>query len=573
MFLLAITNTEIACDLQSQSYEINNLKIDSSVVTIVTDNFLSKFISEENGFSLIESPLLPHQNFRDIVFSQVSYTKKSNSFEILKSTISGRPIYYHIDSKGNFFCSTHISMLRKSGVLIEENTAVLPEFFCYGELMPPATLYKNINQLPGGSQLILKLENGKWKIVRIKDYLPPLPNDKESGNIDSISNHTLMLLDDTIRELIPCKDKISVLLSGGLDSSILCKICKSKYGIDTTYSTGYPFENPNNNTEKIYALSAADALKTKHSHFEVTTKEYLQGILKGISEAEEPLGHLHAGLLYPLFKAGIPQNKNIVISGAGADATWGLDTLDLLYLSNKPFFKLLLGYPQIKLMKIVSDITGRGGGLIEIAMNIQKGYPISDPRHFIWSFGSCDEEWILKYFGVNKSDMIKGRYNSIRQFERRSIFDIFFIYAFLGALQPPQSMWSKIGESQGKILYFPFSQYKLLNYAFSIPSELKLKKPKNILREVARKCEIPEFILSRPKRGFETAEKNWAERGSILEPLVPLAIKVFDEKQIRSMQSLDPKKAMTYWNIINYSIWNRLCINNEPVEILLDELN
>ena len=85
--------------------------------------------------------------------------------------------------------------------------------------------------------------------------------------------------------------------------------------------------------------------------------------------------------------------------------------------------------------------------------------------------------------------------------------------------------------------------------------------------------EVPEFIITRPKTGFAIKDKHWAERGNIFEPLVPLAKKVFDEKQIRDMQSTDPKKAMTYWNILNYSIWKRLCINNEPVEILLDELN
>ena len=85
MFLLAITSTEIATDLQDQRFEINELKIDSSVVTIVSDNFLSKFISEENGFSLIESPLFSSHNFRDIIFSEVKYLKKNNNFEILKS--------------------------------------------------------------------------------------------------------------------------------------------------------------------------------------------------------------------------------------------------------------------------------------------------------------------------------------------------------------------------------------------------------------------------------------------------------------------------------------------------------
>jgi len=572
MFLLAITNEEIAFTLQSQSYEINDFKIDSSVVTIVTDNFLSKFISDENGFSLIESPLLSHHNFSDIIFSQVTYTKNSNSFEILKSTISGRPIYYHIDSKGNFFCSTHISMLRKSGVLIEENTAVLPEFFYYRYVMPPATLYKNIRQLLVGSHLIIKLENGKCKIVRDEFYIPPRPNEKEAGNIDSISNSALSLLNDSIQDLSPCKDRISVLLSGGLDSSILFKICQSKYGIDTTYSTGFPFENPNNNIEKEYALSAADAFKTKHSFCEVSNKEYLQGIIKGISAAEEPLIDLHGGMLYSLLKEGIPQNKNIVINAAGADATWGFDTLNAIYLSKKPFFKFFLKYPQIKLTKIASDMTGLYGGLIETSMNIQKDYAISDPRNIIWADNHVSEEWVSNYFEVKKSDIIKVRYNTIRQFEKRSIYDILSIIMALIDIPPWQSIWSKIGESQGKILYYPFYNNKLLNYAYSVPWELKLKKPKNILREVARKCEIPEFIITRRKSGFAIEDKHWAERGNILEALVPLSKKVFDEKQIRTMQSPDPKKAMTYWNILDYSIWKRLCINNEPVEILLDEL-
>jgi asparagine synthase (glutamine-hydrolysing) len=444
--------------------------------------------------------------------------------------------------------------------------------------MPPATLYKNIEQLLSGSQLIIKLVNGKCKIVRIEDYIPPTPNEKEAGRIESISNSTLTLLDDTLQDLIPCKDRISVLLSGGLDSSILFKICESKYGIDTTYSTGYPFEDPNTNKEKTYALSAADAFETKHSYYEVTNEEYLRGVIEGISAAEEPLNHLQSVMMYLLFKGGLPQNKNIVITGGGAEI-WGLELQNIIHRSNKTLFKLLSTYPLITLLKTASDITGRGGGYIDLlnstsSTNIKKSYAISDPRNIIWSmqhYGS--EEWICKYFGINESDIIKGRYNTIRQYEGRSIYDIISILDYFGDESVTQSIWAKLGESQGKIIYYPYTQNKLVKYAYSIPWEIKLKKPKNVLRNVARQCKIPEFIITRPKTGFGIRRKNWAERGDIFEPLVPLAKKVFDEKQIRNMQSLDPKKAMTYWNILNYSIWKRLCINNEPVEILLDELN
>ena len=108
---------------------------------------------------------------------------------------------------------------------------------------------------------------------------------------------------------------------------------------------------------------------------------------------------------------------------------------------------------------------------------------------------------------------------------------------------------------------------------FSIPWKLKLSRPQNKLRkEIARRGNIPEFIVTRPKRSFGISPNRWANKGGVFEPLIPLASKIFDENEIRKMQSSEPKKAMTSWNILNYSMWKRLCINNEPLEILLEEL-
>ena len=92
-------------------------------------------------------------------------------------------------------------------------------------------------------------------------------------------------------------------------------------------------------------------------------------------------------------------------------------------------------------------------------------------------------------------------------------------------------------------------------------------------KEIARQSNLPKFIINRPKSAFGVRSKTWSMKGGVFEPLVPLASKVFDEKQIRYMQSSDPKKAMTFWNMLNYSIWKRLCINNEPLDDLIEELN
>jgi len=574
MFLIAITNSEIANKLQS--FDAEEFKINSSIATIVTDNFLSKFVPETNGFSVIESPLLSYHNCRDIIFSKVKYNNKRNFLEISKSTGSGRPIYYHINSKGNFFCSTHISMLRKAGVKIEENKTVLPEFFVYRYVTPPKTLYKNINQLTIGSQISIKLGNGKCRIKSICPFNPP-KQDKSLNSIEEISKQTSNLLSKTIEVLNPPKNRLAVLLSGGLDSSILTKICQNNYNINKTYSTFYPFEDPNKNLEKEYALSAADAFQLQHTFYETTNEDYLRGFIKAISEAEEPLNHLQTALFYLLLKEGIPRQKNIVLHGFGADGIWGWSALYILYLSNKMLFRILKYNPWLKILKIVSNLTGRGKEFVYYwlpKVKSSQNCPIENPNNILWDFGSYgSEDWVCNYLKVTKNSIIEGRYNVIKQFNDRSMYTIFSVLCLLGPIPNSQSILSKLGESQSKIIYYPFLQYELLNYAFSIPWNLKLKKPKNILRNVARQYNIPEFIINRPKSGMAAKHKYWGGRGKIFEPLVPLASKVFDINQIRNMQSSEPKKAMTYWNMLNYSIWKRLCINNEPLEILLEELN
>jgi hypothetical protein len=75
------------------------------------------------------------------------------------------------------------------------------------------------------------------------------------------------------------------------------------------------------------------------------------------------------------------------------------------------------------------------------------------------------------------------------------------------------------------------------------------------------------------KVSFGIKPKRYALKGGIFDSLIPLASNFLNEKEIRKMQSIDSKKAMTYWNILNYSIWKRLIINNQPIEVLLEEIS
>jgi asparagine synthetase B (glutamine-hydrolysing) len=573
LFLIAITRSEIASNFQYYNLEVS--KRDSSIITVVTDNFLSKLISEPDGFSIIESPIISNENLGSIVLSQVKFNDVDSVLEISRSTLSGRAIYYQIDSKGNLFCSTHISMLRKAGVKIEENPSVLPEFFVYRYVMPPQTLYKNVMQLVGGSRLQIKLFNGKCKVASASQFMLPKEK-KELKSVKNISKQVADYLTKCIQPLSPCRDRLVVLLSGGLDSSILFKTCQTTLGIDTTCSTGYPFEDPRNNVEKEYALSAAEALQAKHEYYEPTNSEYLRGFVEAVSAAEEPIHHLQSVVIYLLFKKGLARSKNIVVSGFGADGCWGWTLLEAMHLSSRKLFKLLLSPPMVRLFRFASKVTRRGGLFIDTSVKwkVSQNCSLQDPNHIIWdSYKYGSEDWVCENLNVSRHDIIKDRYNAIKSMEGRSIYDVISFYDFLSETSVSHSIWSKLGESQHKILLNPYTYSDLLSYSYTVPWDLKLRTHKSILRWTARQYGIPEFIISRPKSGFNIRAKGWAERGGIFDSLIPLASKVFDENQIRNLQSSNLEKAMTFWNILNYSIWKRLCINNESADVLLEELD
>jgi len=570
MFLFALTRDGIAQNFASKKVE--EFKIHTLKATIITDRFLSDVISEQNGFSLIESPLISTSCFRDTIFSQVTYDSTTDSIIVFKSTISGRPIYYHINPDGEFFCSTHISLLRFAGVPIEENVEVLPEFFVFRLVMPTNTLYKNIYQLFCGGVLQIKIINNKCKIKSITQYKPP-QQDKKITSITDSASKVYDYLSESLTKLNSRKDETTVLLSGGIDSSILSTICKVNSLTKISYSTGYPFEDPAYNLEKTYSSSAAEALQMDYNFYEPTNQEYLTGFLEAIYTAEEPLHHLQSVLFHLLFKKGIPKNKQIIIHGQGAGTNFGSN--DFLYIQNRLYFKLLQKNPSFYPLKKISKVSPNAQKLVELVNKSKLKNSYADPKNPLWSwmdFGS--KNWVCRYFNITENDIIKERYKIVKNFQNLSMNDIWSLYSLFSDEQITLSIWSKIGEANKKILYFPYYDKTVLDYVLSILWDLKLHRPiDNLRKKLAQHAQVPKFIINRKKSSLGIRSNHWAEKNGVFESILPLASKVFDKNELRKMQSSEPKKAMTFWNMLNYSLWKRLFIKKEPLEMLIEELD
>lgn len=547
--------------------------MDGSIITYATDKFLSESFENDNFFQIIESPLLGTERNIDLQFLEIKVDLKKGNIEIYKSTHSGRPIYYYLNSKGEFFCSSHIKLLKEVGITIKENKNILPEYFCYRYAHPPHTLFNNIKTLPIGHKLILKKRITKYYIDKIIPYVPPKKNVLK--DINDIVNKTDSELIDVVKGIDNSDDKIAVLLSGGLDSSILFKICQEEMGIDKSYSTGYPFDDDSDNREKDYALSAANDFNSDHIYFDTDNKNFLISFIDAIDKAEEPIMHLGTAMDNLLFERGIPDDKKIIINGQGADCVWGTSFHMIHKRNNKPFFRFISHHPFIDIAERISKISNKGQGLINSTktQNEKKDLHLSNPDNIFWDFDQYgNKEWIFQYYKTSKQELIRNRYSIIENYRDRSFYDKLSLIDAISDISITQNVWSKIGEAHKRILYYPFFHKKMLDIAFSIPWEIKLKRPKRVLYEIARKHGISRLITDRPKSAFAAKPKKWAEKGALLESFVPLASKVINKDELRKMQSNEPSKAMTFFNMLNYSIWKRLIIQGESKEKLIEEI-
>ena len=575
MFAVAITNQPLK--VSEKGINIKEFEQKGRVITVYTDDLFTELEQIGENLQITEVPFNKKRARLNTKFlSRVVVDVKNETIEIFNPTISGRTIYYYIQNGSEFYCSTHIFLLRSLGVNLEENRDVLPEFFVYRYVMPPNTLYRGIKKMSFGERLKFSLSNGGIS-VKSSHFVFPEPKKREES-IDKIARKVSDILSNSIASIKPAKSDIALLLSGGLDSSILFKLSKDILDINRTFSTDFPFLDSRGDIEKRYSLSASKALGAEHSHVEFTVEDYLRGFIEAIDAAEEPIHHLQSVLIYLLFKKGIPDRFHTIISGLGADVLFGFDLHNELFVCNSPRYRVLSSLPGIKIpVKLMVRLTGRGKGIchtIRLRDILKNSIDIGKPNHVIWELGAYGSvQWTMKYFDCSYEHIINSRFRAINEYRNYSLYDLISILGIIGGARAALEIWNKLAEKNKKMNYYPFCEEELLNYSMSIPWDIKLQKPKNVLRHVARLLKVPEFIITRSKSGFGMGAEAWAVKGGAFEPLIPLCKGIFEREKMVQLQSTDPEKSMTFWNILNYCIWKRLFIYNESVDDLVEELN
>ena len=603
MFLFCVTRDSVAGRIPLPT--VREFPAGDWRLTAATDDWLASVSHHDGRIVLTEAaPYAPPAADNDaggdegLVFVTATYRGADGSIEVFKSLIGGRQVYYHVGADGSFYCASHARLLRAAGVRLEDDPGRMAELFVYRYVSAPNTLFKDVHQLLAGQRLRFeRTAAGALRVARSEQYQPPpaAPPRHPKRSTDQYGpygDRTRDALSAAMRALLPAKGRLHLLASGGLDSSILFKMARDDLDVTESHSTSYPFETEADDVEKRYALTAAEAMGARHQFFVPTTRQFLRGFFEAVSIAEEPLVHTQSVLMLLMLRDGLPAGDGTVVVGQGADGAFGLrmhQTVEKVdrFRRNRPrlarvlhpslfaAFRPLLSVDFISrhLRRGISRL-GRDQGVIDVLhRRWGNGTPPADPRHVLWSVGATSSDrWARRRFGAAREQVVASRAAAIAPYADRPVLDAISLLDFLSDVSTTQSIWSKFGEAARKVVYYPFNARPLLDAAFQTPWEVKLAEPKGVLRDVARKIGVPEFVITRPKANFNIDPTRWAVRGAVFESLVPLAAKVFGEREVRRVQRPNFRRGYIFWNMLNYAVWKRLVVDGETIPALLADV-
>src|SRR6266699_4059212 len=217
--------------------------------------------------SASDTEVLPHlyeEYGREMVqhlngmFAFALWDDKRRRLFIARDRFGEKPLYWGVFDRKLLFASEPKVLLAHPAVGNNLNLNALRQYLSFDYVPAPLSIYEGINKLPAAHTLIL--ENGEIKVERYwrlsyKTSQPP-PSEAEAAE------QLCELLADSVRMRLVSDVPLGVLLSGGIDSSVVAALAvRASSETVKTFSIGFAESSFD---ESQYARRVAQYLGTDH---------------------------------------------------------------------------------------------------------------------------------------------------------------------------------------------------------------------------------------------------------------------------------------------------------------------
>ena len=387
-----------------------------------------------------------------------------------------KPLFYSLVNDFLFFGSEIKTLLAINSINRKISKENFIELFSFGPSFNKShTPFENIFSVEPGEFITFSLRG-----LRRERYYK-IPVKENTFTFEESKKIIKDLLNDAVKNQIK-GEKVGALLSGGLDSSIICSLL-SKYQKLQTYCVDYVDNEINfksNNFQRSrdndYALIMANYLDTKHHEYKITAKSLADNLFNSMIARDKPAMADIDSSLY-CFAKYLNQNENIVFSGECSDEIFGGYPWFYRNDSNESLF------PWIR------NIDNR----INILNKEYQNYNYNEYLESEYSNALND----IEYLSTENEENRKWR----------KLTNLTINYFMPNLVQRNDSQ----GLSNGLIMRVPFADIDLLEFIYNLPKEYKYQNgtEKYILRE-AFSDELPLEITTRKKSPYpKTFDPNY----------------------------------------------------------------
>jgi asparagine synthase (glutamine-hydrolysing) len=435
------------------------------------------------------------------IFAFAVWDREEKTLFLARDHYGVKPLYYTNSEKRFIFASEIKSILKADSSLASLDMRQLNTLLTYRYSPSPGTLFKDIYKLRPGHYM--EVRNGA--IIEDRYFWP------KTGNLNlsesEIEKDAGKRLDKAIKRQLVSDVPVGLLLSGGVDSSLLATLAAQYYGPSlTAYTAG--FEGRYNVDETMAARKTAASLGIRHETIELGKENFLSIVNDMVWHLEEPVATTSAVPFYALCKE-IGKSHKVVLSGQGVDELFGGY---FRHLAEKASGGLRRLFSSKVLSNIASTMAPRNSqidrafrslGERDDQTRFLKIFSLfnEDLRHEILINSYDDDTGYLDYYqsDVSRADpLTKMLYYEMRT----SLPDDLLLYT------------DKVSMASSVEVRVPYLDRDFAEYIERLGPEMKIRglSRKHLFRKLAGK-HLPKEVLSRGKLGFETPVNVWLKEG------------------------------------------------------------
>lgn len=461
-----------------------------------------------------------------------------------------KPLYFGIHKNGVVFASQFNQVFKHPWFYnqLQLRKSIVKEYFAFGYMQAPNTIYENIFQVNPGQYLKI-FKNGKIEEIQLISF------SKEHRLKDEISIPKIKSkLKQAVKLQLKSDRPLASFLSGGIDSPLITGIAKKQNAQIKAFTLEVDDEKIN---EARFAQSYAKSLNVVQENVKVQEKDLLEIVEEHFSSFSEPFGDYSSIPAYLVTKKA-KQTHTAMLSGDGGDELFYGYPRMYDFLKRQVWFCM-----PLCARKFLVRITNRIGLTNTYAPYLSNLESFWMNKHIKLPICVLNSSFSQVQFSQEMNTLYRLMPNSTYQQKQHFLkWNEFYTHM--------QRVLVKVDRTSMKNsleVRVPFLDKNVI--ASTWHNQVNIKELKNLkrpLKEILKEF-IPEELLMKEKKGFTVPLEKWF-RNELKQSLVEVVLdkdlygaQIFQQQALKTfVEEFIERKHQNVWGVWHIYSWQKWAI-------------